>query len=64
MLLQLLNDALPNGVDLPNSYYEARKIIKGLDLDYVKIDACINDCMLFWNEHLKADNCVVCKSSR
>ena len=48
MLLQLLNDALPSIVDLPNFYYEVRKVIGGLGLDYIKIDACINDCMLFW----------------
>ena len=64
MLLQLLNDAFPQGVDLPNSYYEARKIIRGLGLDYIKINACINDCMLFWNEYSKEEICLVCKSSR
>ena len=60
----MLNDALPNVVDLPNSCYEVMKIIRGLGLDYFKIDVCVNDCMLFWNEHLKVDNYVAYKSSK
>ena len=29
-----------------------------------KIHACPNDCMLFWKENYKEDNCSVCGSSR
>ncbi|CAA0813526.1 Unknown protein [Striga hermonthica] len=54
MLLELLKKALPSGEVLPQSYYEAKKIIRDLGLDYEKIHACVNDCVLFRKEHEKA----------
>ncbi|WVZ49928.1 hypothetical protein U9M48_001243 [Paspalum notatum var. saurae] len=46
-LLGVLSTALPIEANLPKTYYEAKKIIHGLGLGYVKIHACPNDCMLF-----------------
>ena len=55
MLLEFLkNDLLPSGSTLAESYYEAKKIIKDLGLSYNKIDACRNNCMLFWKEDAKS----------
>ena len=46
LLLQLLNDALSKViVELPDSLYEAKKMIRDLGLDYVKIDACRNNVL-------------------
>lgn len=53
MLLEVLKKALPDGETLPCLYYEAKKIIQDLGLDYEKIHACVNDCMLFRNEYEK-----------
>ena len=60
MLLQLFNEVLPKcDVELPNSFYKAKKTIRDLGLDYKKIDACVNDCMLYWKENSNClgDNC-------
>ena len=35
------------GANLPTSYYEAKKLINDLGLDYSKIDACENNCILY-----------------
>ena len=48
-LLGVLSDALPQA-QLAKKYYEVQKIIRGLGLDYEKIHACPNDCMLFRGE--------------
>jgi len=65
MLLKMLKEELlPDGANLPNSYYEAKKIIKELALSYDKIDACTNDCMLYWKEDSLLDSCKVCGASR
>ncbi|KAF7812494.1 uncharacterized protein G2W53_033470 [Senna tora] len=40
-LLSLIKEVLPNGASIPNSYYEAKKVVRDLGLDYTKIDACI-----------------------
>jgi len=39
VLLEVLNEILPNDNSLPKSMYEARKIMKLLGLDYEKIHA-------------------------
>ncbi|XP_052185250.1 uncharacterized protein LOC127796886 [Diospyros lotus] len=65
MLLQILQDELlPDGSTLPNSYYEAKKIIQDLGLSYKKIDACVNNCMLYWKRDEKSDFCSICGASR
>lgn len=61
ILLELLKEALPNGERLPNSYYEAKKIICDLGLDYLKIHACKNDCVLFWKEYEEVNKYPKCK---
>ncbi|XP_019228511.1 PREDICTED: uncharacterized protein LOC109209654 [Nicotiana attenuata] len=62
-LLELLKEAFPFA-RLPESFYKATSMIKDLGLHYEKIDACPNDCMLFWNDNVNADTCSVCGSSR
>ena len=41
-----------------------KKILLGLGLHYIKIDACPSDCMLYTKEHANANECVVCGVSR
>ncbi|KAK6784712.1 hypothetical protein RDI58_018167 [Solanum bulbocastanum] len=51
MLLKMLKEELlPDEADLPNTYYGAKKVIRNLGLSYERIDACRNDCMLYWKE--------------
>ena len=64
MLLEILRKALPGGQILPSSYYEMRKIIGELGLDYRKIHACPNDCQLYWKEYINDDSCRIYKASR
>ncbi|XP_019070242.1 uncharacterized protein [Solanum lycopersicum] len=62
-LLDLIREALPFA-QIPDSFYKAKKVIKDLGLHYEKIHACTNDCILFWNDNAKLDNCSVCGASR
>ena len=65
MLLEFLKKRLlPSKSKLPDSYYESKKIMKVLGLSYQKIDACINDCLLFWKEDEALDTCKICGASR
>ncbi|XP_042446315.1 uncharacterized protein LOC122031244 [Zingiber officinale] len=65
MLLQLLKEEiLLENFDLPDSYFDAKKFIRDIDLSYEKIDACKNICMLFWKDHKNLDFCEVCGISR
>ena len=65
MLLKFMKEGLlPNGSNLPNSYYETKKMIKDLGLSYEKINSCVNDCLLYWKEDEKSDTCKVCGASK
>ncbi|XP_019256476.1 PREDICTED: uncharacterized protein LOC109234890 [Nicotiana attenuata] len=62
-LLELLKEAMPD-LNIPISYNKAKSMVKDLGLDYEKIDACPNDCMLFRNDHKDDEYCHVCGASR
>lgn len=64
VLLDLLKEAFPEGESLPNSFYLTKKIIGELGIGYEKIDACPNDCMLYWKEASELSQCTVCQTSR
>ena len=51
MILVLFKQVLPSDAFVPENWYKAKKIVKELGLSYEKIDACKNDCVLFWKEN-------------
>ncbi|XP_073109657.1 uncharacterized protein [Elaeis guineensis] len=53
-LLKVFKEVLLNGALVPNSFYEAKKLIQDLGLEHIKIDACLNDCVIYWGEHANA----------
>ncbi|KAF7150069.1 hypothetical protein RHSIM_Rhsim02G0161000 [Rhododendron simsii] len=63
-LLWTFNRVLPEGEKLPNSYYEAKKVLGELGLSYKKIHACPNNCMLYRKEHIDDTECHVCHEQR
>jgi hypothetical protein len=65
MLLEFINELMhPDASLLPKDTYEAKKYLKDLGLEYEKISACRNGCMLFWKENEKLDKCTFCNESR
>lgn len=63
MIIELLHDAFEHA-SIPASSYEAKKVIQKLSLDYTKIHACPNDCMLYWGEDEDKEECKICQTSR
>jgi hypothetical protein len=49
-LLEVLRMAIPDGKELPKNFYEAKKLISKFGLGYENIDACPNNCQLYWKE--------------
>jgi len=62
-LLQLLKEAM-SSLNILESFNKTKVMIKDLGLDYKKIHACPNDCMLYWKEHENDNFCEKCKVSR
>lgn len=62
-LLKLIKEAFPEA-HLPLSFNAAKSTIRDLGLDYQKIHACPNSCMLYWAENKDKDVCQICGASR
>jgi len=62
-ILPLLTKAFPQENKVPKSYFEARKIIRELGHNYTKINACINECILYRGDYLQSTSCPTCKFS-
>ncbi|XP_021762530.1 uncharacterized protein LOC110727272 [Chenopodium quinoa] len=63
-LLTLLCDMLPDGNELPKSFYYAKKLMCPFGLEYKKIHACSNDCVLYRNKYEELEDCPRCGMSR
>lgn len=63
-LLLEIKDMLPEVNNFPESLYTIKKFLKGFDLGYEKIHACINDCCLFRKEKEHMERCPKCDASR
>ncbi|XP_062012267.1 uncharacterized protein LOC133728851 [Rosa rugosa] len=55
---------LPEGNEIPTSVYEAKKTLGALGMDYRKIHACPNDCILYRKQYTDNINCPTCGVSR
>ncbi|XP_052116503.1 uncharacterized protein LOC127746646 [Arachis duranensis] len=62
-ILELLKEAVPK-LNIPTSFNKAKTMMRDLGLDYKKIDACPNDCMLYWKEYEKDTSYHECGASR
>ena len=63
-LLGLLAKLLPKSNEIHVSMYEAKKTMSALGLEYVKIHACPNDCILYKKEYKGLSNYPSCDLSR
>ncbi|XP_021761466.1 uncharacterized protein LOC110726319 isoform X1 [Chenopodium quinoa] len=63
-LLSALQKAFNYDPNFPKSSYEAKKYTRDLGLNYVKIHACVNHCILYRKEYENADSCPICEESR
>jgi hypothetical protein len=62
--LKLIGDVLSNPNKLLKDMYHSKKLVKGLGLDYEKIDVYRNSYMLFWKEHKEENKCLECGKPR
>ncbi|XP_014522516.1 uncharacterized protein LOC106779013 [Vigna radiata var. radiata] len=63
-LLELVSDILLEGNTIPTSNFDAKKILCLMGMEYKKIHACPNDCVLYRKEYEKLHQCPHCGLSR
>ena len=59
----LLKNMLPEDNTLPKNHYEAKKISCPMCIEYSKIHACPNDCILYINHYVEMRKCPTCRVS-
>jgi len=59
-LLEMLKEMLPENNSLPIRNYEAEKVLCPMGLEYQKIHACPNDCVLYKEEFASLKACPTC----
>ncbi|PKA53129.1 hypothetical protein AXF42_Ash009859 [Apostasia shenzhenica] len=63
-MISIIKSFLPSSEKLPSNYYETKKLMKGLGLAYEKIDACSNNCMIYYGSQVNDMQCSICNFPR
>lgn len=61
---ELIKEYLPEDNVSAESYYEIQKLVFSLGLPSEMIDVCINNCMIFWKDDDKLQECRFCQKPR
>ena len=63
-MLAALSDMFPDNNAVPKTMYEAKKMLSKMGMEYQKIHACPNDCILYRNEYEGLHVCPRCQEPR
>lgn len=63
-MLKLVKEMLPDDNELPDRTYDAKKVLCPMGMEYRKIHACPNDCILYRGEFENLHSCPRCNVSR
>jgi hypothetical protein len=63
-IVKLIIDLIPSNHNMSKDLYHCKKIVARLGMNYQKIDAYKDNCMLFWKENEKTTHCIHCGKSR
>ncbi|XP_042379879.1 uncharacterized protein LOC121972257 [Zingiber officinale] len=59
-LMSIIKSMLPESDNLPPNLYKTKKQLSNLGLGYKKIDACVNNCILYYEEYKDYKECPIC----
>jgi hypothetical protein len=63
-IMKLIIDLIPMKHNMPKNLYQSKKIVADLGMNYMKIDVCERNYMLFWKEHKDNTEYMHCGRSR
>ncbi|KAJ8750589.1 hypothetical protein K2173_015756 [Erythroxylum novogranatense] len=63
-ILEWYNESLPADHTMVDSFYNMKKLIRGLGLPVKKIDCCRLGCMLYWGDDMNLEQCKFCGQPR
>ena len=56
-----MTEISPNLETIPKDFYQAKRLISKIGLNEVKIDCCLNGCMLYYKDDTTLTHCKFCK---
>ncbi|XP_021716595.1 uncharacterized protein LOC110684442 [Chenopodium quinoa] len=62
--VSLFSEEIPNNNQMVDTFYEVKKIMKGLEMPHERIHACPKGCMLFWKDDAQLSTCRAFGSDR
>ena len=62
--IALLKELLPADNNCPENYDKVKSILSEFGLEYIKIDACVNNCILYYKGYKDAFECPHCYEPR
>ena len=54
----------PQPETIPKDFYQAKRLVSKLGLNEVKIDYCLNGCMLYYKDDVILNHCKFCREPR
>ena len=63
-MLYVIKELLPKDNHLSLLIYEAKMRLSSLGMEYEKVYACPNDCILYKGEYKDVETCPTCNESR
>jgi hypothetical protein len=63
-MMALIKGMLPEKENLPENFYQSKKMVKALGMAYETIDVCEKFCILYHKENKDKTECHVCHESR
>jgi hypothetical protein len=63
-MMSLIKSMLPENNNLPENFYQSKRMVKTLGMAYKRIDVCPKFCMLYYKENINKTKCDVCKEER
>ena len=63
-IIAIIKKILPKDEKLVGCFYASKKMMKGLGIEYEKINVYPNDCMLFYKEDQLKSSCNIYRESR
>ena len=63
-MIDLIKELVDPGLEVPDSFYKAKRLVSKLGLSSVRIDCCENGCMLYFKEDANLESCKFCQHPR
>jgi hypothetical protein len=59
-MIKIIKSVLPKSEKILENFYQVKRLVQGLFMDYEKMDVCPNFCMLYYKDCMHKERCDEC----